>query len=99
MRMKAQHAPSPTQADLLTPHSVASVAAQRNNGGITRARAAATTRVRTVLPTELNRLRCSQARAREIRPGESTPPLSLCGARMAEVAASVIAPPAATHGD
>src|ERR1700677_1053438 len=74
--MKVQQAPAPVQADLSLPEIVASAIAQLKTGGMIRAKAATTSKVRSVLEIELKRLRRSQWTMNEPPPGEpSKPPL------------------------
>ena len=77
--MKVQQAPSPVQADLSLPEIVASAIAQLKTGGMIRANATTTSKVRSVFEIELKRLRRSQWTIREPLPGEPSKP-SLGGA-------------------
>ena len=62
--MKVQQAPSPVQAARLSPDTVASAIAQLKNGGMTSHSNPSTSRVSTVLVTELKRFRRSQSKTR-----------------------------------
>src|SRR5882724_2085271 len=62
--MKVQQAPSPVQASLLLPASVAFSTAQLKKGGTTSQSSASTSKVISVFESELNRLRRSQSIAR-----------------------------------
>ena len=63
--MKAQHAPSLTQAAFVVPENVACVMPQRIKGGRTSAAKATTTSVNSVLKRELNRFARIQPAARD----------------------------------
>src|SRR5690348_7233824 len=76
--MNVQQAPSPVQADLAAPETVASVKAHSTKGGTTQASAATTTTVRAVFAIELKRFRRNQSRTR------ATVPSTLPGTRSPE---------------
>src|SRR5882724_1987861 len=100
--MKVQQAPSPVQASLLSPATVAWVIAHSKKDGTTSHSSASTRRVSSVFATELKRLRRSQSTARAGPPCGPPPPgkaAASAGASAVMTAASAPARSSLHQGD